>query len=52
MKKISIILAIIMLIGLLSSCEGIGDGSIENDVTNSTSFENDEVESMATLLLS
>lgn len=41
MKKISIILAIIMLLGLLSSCEGIGDGSIEKDLTKSESFENE-----------
>ena len=44
MKKISIIIAIIMLLCLLSSCEGIGDGSIENDLTKSTSFENNKNE--------
>lgn len=31
MKKISIILTIIMLVGLFSSCEGIGDGGLAVD---------------------
>lgn len=36
MKKLSVLLAIIMLIGLFASCEGIGDGSIENGMKNKT----------------
>ena len=30
MKKLSIILTIIMLVGLFASCDGIGDSSLEN----------------------
>ncbi len=36
MKRLSILLAIIMILGLLSSCEGIGDGSIESGMKNKT----------------
>ncbi len=34
MKKLSIILVLIMLVGLFSSCEGIGDSSLEDSEKN------------------